>query len=211
MYYVYAIGKTEDLIEPFSKCYVGVTIDPERRWKNHTSSKYTVGEFIRTNNLSYEENMFIIYSGTEEKCFEMEEKYRPYPFIGLNEASGGKGGKTVYSEERNEKIREALTGRNMTWGDKVSQTRIDQGTGVGEKNPNAKTWILTSPDNVEYIIEGKLQNFCDERCLLSSALRYYKGKFVPPLTKSVGGYRAKSDDSKQKRINTIGWKLQTKG
>jgi hypothetical protein len=205
MYYLYAIGK--DIKEPYDQCYIGVTNNPLRRWENHKKSKYTVGEFIRTHELQFDKNFKILYTGSDEECFNLEEKYRPQPLMGLNESTGGKGGYTSYSEKRNKLISEKLKNRNMTWGNKVSKTRKEKSIAVGEKNPNAKTWIILDPSGNEYIITGKFNLFCEENNILASCLRYYRGKPVPPLSNTYGGYREKKPGTKKLRENTTNWIL----
>jgi predicted GIY-YIG superfamily endonuclease len=202
---VYVIGLSQDIVPPYLNCYVGVTNNLDRRWKYHAKSEYCVGRYIRKHNLVQNENMVVVFSGSEEDCFDREHQLRPLERIGLNEAVGGHGGFTLYSKERNDKISAALTGRKVTWIDKVVASR---GSYKGSKNPSAKKWRLVDPEGIEYHICGNLQEFCDERQLLVSSLTYYKGSPVPPIkSNGYGGYRAKSDSSKQKRENTSGWML----
>lgn len=204
-YIVYAIGLKEDLIPPYDKCYIGVTNKPERRWKVHCKSEYTVGKFIRKNSLTYENNMIIIFYGTSDECFAKELELRPLEFMGLNEASGGHGGKTVYTNGRNEKISKALKGRKVTWMSKVVESR---GSYVGCKNPRAKKWLIINPAGKEYIIHGNLQKFCENNNILNTVLYNNKGSVVPsPNYGGYGGYRPKSEDLKLKRENTSGWML----
>ena len=46
---------------------------------------------------------------------------------------------------------------------------------IGEKNPNARSWKLTSPTGEEYLIKGTLKQFCLENNLSYSTVRtsYY--------------------------------------
>jgi hypothetical protein len=207
-YMVYVIGLSNDITPPYHNCYIGVTKYLDSRWKGHEKSKYTVGRYIREHGLLQSDNMVVIFSGTEKECFDMEHDLRPIERMGLNEAAGGHGGFTSYSKERNEKISAALTGRKMTWMHKVVASR---GSYKGGNNPSAKDWLLIDPEGNEYCVYGNLQEFCNERQLLVSSLTHYKGKQVPPIkSNGYGGYRAKSEDSKQKRENTSGWMLCNK-
>ena len=207
MYSVYAIGKKEDLMPPYDNCYIGVTNDIDLRWNYHSKSKYRVGNTIRKHGLTLEENFVVLHSAVDDdECFLLENALRPEPNMGLNLAAGGCGGNTgAYTEERNMKMRAALKGRKLTWADKIVESRRSYS---GNGNPQAATWIVTSPAGEVFEIIGTFQSFCDEHNLLASCLRYYKGKEVPPLEKSFGGYRAKNEISKEKRINTIGWKCE---
>lgn len=192
---------------PFDRCYVGVTNNPERRWAAHVRNDYLVGRTIRKHSLTYEDNFQIVMEGSEKECFFTESKLRPEPGMGLNIATGGHGGDTgVYADvKRNQKISKALKGRPCTWMDKVVESR---GSYAGSKNPAAANWVITDPDGNMYNVCGSFQSFCDEHNLLASSLRYHKGAAVPPLEKKCGGYRAKNETSREKRINTIGWKCE---
>ena len=212
MYYVYVIGLEGSFIEPYRNCYVGVTNNLERRWKGHCRSTYTVGEFIREHYLSMETNMVVIFSGNEQECYDLEIKLRPFVYMGLNEAVGGKGGYTCGydNKERNLKISEAHKGKVVSseTKSKLSKTLIDSGVRKGKKNGRAKKWELISPSGEKYSVHGDLAQVCEEHKLLSSALTYYRNRCVPDINSNgFGGYRAKSKDSLEKRINTIGWIL----
>lgn len=101
MYYVYHISDTDNLDEG----YVGVTKSPEKRWKQHCFSEYTIGKTIRNNEWLFETHFKIIFEGTKEECFDFEKKLRPENFIGLNEAPGGFGGDVAELSERWKKER----------------------------------------------------------------------------------------------------------
>lgn len=207
-YFVYAIGKKGDLKEPYVNCYIGVTNNPELRFKSHARSTSKIGKFIREHDLKFRENFKIIFEGKSDDCFMIEEEMRPFPNMGLNVATGGCGGHTRYSEERNSKISDAMKGRDVTWGDKVSKTKLENGTHKGRKNPRAKKWYLTSPDGKCYDATGKLAQICEDLGLTMSILRKNLGKTVePPKMEGYGGFRPKSDDERKIRMNTVGWKL----
>lgn len=202
---VYAIGKKDDLVYPFSNCYIGVTKRLENRWKEHTKSNFLIGKYIRENKLNFLDNMIIVYHGDDDSCFAEEKKLRPYPFMGLNEAIGGHDGYTSYTEESKKKRSAALKGRKNTWMHKVVKSR---GSYEGKKNPAAKKWLIYNPSGDIFKIEGNLQKFCKENGLLSSCLRYYIGKNVPEISKNTyGGFRSKNEKSSILRQNTTSWKL----
>jgi len=207
MYYVYAIGLKKYIKEPYLSCYIGVTKDLEKRWNSHTKSKYTVGKFIRENALTFEDNMVILYKGDDRECYKMEEKYRPYPLMGLNEAQGGSGGYTSYSKERNKKISVAMKGRPRT--EEHTRKIVENRKSYNDSaNPNAKIWHLIDPQGKEYKVNGKFIKFCEENNLLHSCLMRYRGSKAPPINQNgYGGYRAKNEKSKFLRENTIGWIL----
>jgi hypothetical protein len=212
MCYVYVIGLKEDLSPPYHNCYVGVTINLDRRWNGHLKSKSTVGKFIRHFNLSIEENIITIFEGSREECFILENKLRPRPFMGLNEAAGGLGGDTgkYNSEDRNNKISNALKKykKTSTHIENMKKTWIENGARKGSKNGKAKKWVLTNPEGVIYYIHGDLDNTCKSLNILTSTLRYYRNQTVPEINiNGYGGYRAKTEESLIMRINTTGWSL----
>ena len=211
MYYLYAIG-TEDMLQPpYDRCYVGVTNNIDLRWKTHSRSLYTVGKFIRNYSLIQHQHMIVLFEGNEEECFDFESAYRPLPMMGLNEAVGGLGGYTSYTEDRSRKISEKHKGKPKPKDqvEKMRNTLIEKGTRKGEKNSQAKKWDLTSPTGMIYTINGNLSETCKRLNLLESALRYNKNTWVPnPNLNGYGGYRAKSKESFEMRMNTIGWCLK---
>lgn len=216
MYIVYVIGLPDDVHPPYNNCYVGVTSDKNKRWKLHKKSEYTVGRFIRHFNLTIDQHMHTIYEGSREDCFALEQTLRPRPFMGLNEAIGGCGGDTgihvpppkwAYTPERAKKISDALKGKKKT--KEHVQKIVENRDFSGINNPAAKHWVLFSPDGVRHYIHGNLRETCTTLNLLESSLRYHKGSVVPPakMKDSVGGYRAKSTTSLERRMNTEGWML----
>jgi len=107
--------------------YIGVSIDPSRRFTEHQSSKqrYRLHEEIKNNEseIIYD----IIYIGTEESCYDFEKELRPTIHIGWNLAAGGIGGTSgllkgvkkskpahnkgkPMSEEQKEHLRQIMTG-----------------------------------------------------------------------------------------------------
>jgi hypothetical protein len=203
-YFVYLIG---DSIEPG---YVGVTCNKPGRWKAHLYSSYPVSNYIRENNLSFsDELMKTLYQGTKEECFQLERQLRPYHNMGLNVAPGGHGGERIYTKERNKKISDALKGRTHSWGYKVSHTKRRLGTSAGKNNPRARLWKFTSPNGKSFVAKGNKQKFCDDNSILASCLVYYLGQTVPPFhNNGRGGFRAKNENSLQRRMNSVGWMLE---
>lgn len=202
----------EDLKDPWSNCYIGVTNDLCRRWAYHSKSIYTVGNFIRSKQLTKDQNMIIIASGSEEECFELEASLRPLPFIGLNEASGGRGGDTgSYTTERNQTISSKLKGRKIEWAEKISKTRKIKAVAVGKGNPNAKVWRLLKPCGTEVLVEGSFSDFCSQQNIMGNVMIKYMGTAVPPPSfGGYGGFRPKSTEHELRRQNTTGWLLVSK-
>lgn len=202
MCYVYAIGNSFDNLDD---CYIGVALDTKKRWMGHTRKQARLSSMIKTNNWSYELNMKVIFEGSVEECFSKEVELRPFPHIGLNIASGGCGGYTSYSTERNSKISKAHLNRDMTWGNKVSETRIKNGIAKGDKNPRALKWKLIDPNGNEIFLHGDFHSYCEENNLTWSVLKSNEGK---PVGEISSKFRDKGDVKiREKRVNTIGWTL----
>ena len=60
-YYVYCIGHKHDMIEPYDRCYIGVTHFIMRRWRNHLQSPFRVGNTIRKYSFTMEDNFAVIF------------------------------------------------------------------------------------------------------------------------------------------------------
>lgn len=226
--YLYAIGKEEDLHDPYDKCYIGVTSDLNTRWQQHKKSQYRLGEFIRRNDLTQNLNMRVVFEGDETECFMTEELMRPDWNMGLNIAKGGHGGRVCktyesgysfsgqeysrrYTHERNVRISKALESVPKTQSHKeaISKARSNSTATSGKNNGSAKKWRLTSPMGAVYNIHGTLKEECLNMNLLESALKRYIGSVVPePKYNGFGGYRPKTAESKVMRENTTGWSLE---
>ena len=106
LYYVYWIRLSE-YVNPFTEGYIGLTKNVKSRWRYHRRSKYIVGDMIRENksNIHYD---IITSVSTLEEAKDIENKYRPAPYIGWNIAKGGAGGYTRHFQERDKKSIEKL-------------------------------------------------------------------------------------------------------
>jgi hypothetical protein len=207
MYYVYAIGDPQKIaLQDYSECYIGVTNNLHNRWKNgHIKSKYPVAKAIYENSWQFETNMITIFSGEPKECFDLESKLRPLPLMGLNEASGGRGGHTKYTPERNKKISNALKGVAKNYGAKISEAMLKNESAKGAKNAKALKWILKNPNGVEYHLHGELFIFCKNNDLSANTLRMYLNQSVPNISPKYRDYG--NVQVRQIRNNTTGWAL----
>jgi hypothetical protein len=83
VYWIHLKGQT------WNEGYVGVSINPTRRFEEHKSYTDTIlAEAIKIHgdDLIYD----TIYCGTEISCYELEHKLRPEPYTGWNKARGGR-------------------------------------------------------------------------------------------------------------------------
>lgn len=91
--YLYWIRKDTDRCI-FTDGYIGITTDPEYRWKSHlytskiTNKNHRLYNSLRKNPEAF--NMQILVCTTVENCLELEHKLRPIKNIGLNHAEGGR-------------------------------------------------------------------------------------------------------------------------
>lgn len=84
--YVYWIHLTSHTWE---QGYIGVSIAPSRRFSEHRSYTNTILSHkihIHGDDIIYD----VIYCGTEDSCYELEEFLRPTPYTGWNKARGGR-------------------------------------------------------------------------------------------------------------------------
>lgn len=107
--------------------YIGVTKDPKKRLEAHKAKNPRIPK---------DAQMEIIYSGTRQECFELEENLRPQPKIGWNSAMGGKHGwKTGFghSDKTKEKLKRAWTDERK---EKASIWKAEQNRKLkGQKRP----------------------------------------------------------------------------
>ena len=85
----------------------------------------------------------------------------------LKQIARGGHGPIAHTEETKKKISKATKGKNNPMYGKTqsSHTRkliseSKKGKGVGSRNPNAKQWVLISPEGKKYHIEGTLKEKC---------------------------------------------------
>jgi predicted GIY-YIG superfamily endonuclease len=95
--FVYWIRKPEHT-DKYTQGYVGVTNNPERRWKEHTQQARLnthCNSYLENVICKYQENLVyeIIYLGEKIACYKLEKTLRPAPSIGWNLMSGGIMGK----------------------------------------------------------------------------------------------------------------------
>lgn len=127
--------------------YIGVSNNPKRRFLEHLNDSKVRNDknpfFGRVlKNHKSEVTQTIIFQGTEESCYSLEESLRPNRNIGWNANKGGskppsKLGWTP-SKSTLEKRSKSLTGipRTDTWRKKLSDAKIGGKNGMfGKKDP----------------------------------------------------------------------------
>lgn len=192
MHYLYWIHRKEH-DDPLSQGYIGISNNPERRLKEHSSSKFTkVGKII--NNSRCVELTVIKESTTLSEILNLELSYRPEPEIGWNQAQGGglppsnlglkrpaqsllmTGDKNpAKRESTRKKISQKLKGRvSPTKGSSRPEHSIIMSSKVGESYPKFKGWYVVPhgrfasyKEAVELspqkISIGSLYNWCVKR------------------------------------------------
>lgn len=91
-YYVYHIAPTGE--ENLSKGYIGITVDPDRRWKAHkrkvhNGGTHNVYDFIRQVGLDNVEFRVVEEYHDIHEAYAREEELRPTVYMGWNESIGG--------------------------------------------------------------------------------------------------------------------------
>lgn len=113
--YLYWIRKNTDT-DIFTEGYVGVTINPDARWKSHLYYAKTNKRNHKLYNAlrkSEDFSMQIIVCSNVDYCLNLENKLRPLTNIGLNHAEGGRATQQGrldynYSSDVKQKISEGV-------------------------------------------------------------------------------------------------------
>lgn len=122
---IYKITNTKN-----NKCYIGLTINTaEKRFKKHLSMVYSNGcSALYSAFKKYSIDNFIIStieeSDDRDKLMVLEsfyiDKFKTLSPMGYNLTTGGEN--CNISNSTKEKIRNAMKGREVTWGNKVSKS-----------------------------------------------------------------------------------------
>jgi hypothetical protein len=79
MSFVYWVFEdTDRFVFPHDSGYVGVSEDPEKRWRE-----------VRIAKKAPKARLVVLYEGTREECLRRERRWRPHPRIGWNIYRGG--------------------------------------------------------------------------------------------------------------------------
>jgi group I intron endonuclease len=175
-YYVYIhVNKSN------SKRYVGITCQqPNNRWKNgngYKSSPHFYNSILKYGWDNFD-HLIIAEQLSEEEAKTMEKQLiKQFNTLdknyGYNQTEGGEGSsgfkhtlktrkkmseiaknKTV-SEETKEKMSKSMTGRKITWSDKISKSHI------GDKNPSARP-VVQLNSNYELINEFSCERYAEQ-------------------------------------------------
>lgn len=159
MYCVYHIGMVGD--HDTSKGYIGVTSDYQRRKGHHCQHVrrkdfrqplYKFLDEVGLDNVEFN----IIFTGTKEECYKLEETLRPDFDIGWNTTPGGSDKR--YSRERvtvdGVEYMSIQKAKEATGYDYLTLKKIQKGIEVfkvysGADNVNSKPVTLTHPNTGE--------------------------------------------------------------
>lgn len=153
--------------EDVSQGYIGVTRNIEARTRSHRHSKM----------LTSDREVVIIYRGTKEDCYNLEEELRPTDGIGWNVGKGGY--KTAGLIKQGQRLSVATEVKS---GDRLSPD-TEFKTGMTPHNKGkGKDYLLISP-NGEVVLVTCLSDFCKDNNLTAANIRkvakgerhYHKG------------------------------------
>jgi predicted GIY-YIG superfamily endonuclease len=103
--------------------YVGVSGNFDKRLEAHKIGNGNRNVFEAFKVQDYV-TIEIVLEGSEEECYNYEQQLRPTPFIGWNIAEGGSRPPSPKGDrDRAAKAAKSLKGREITWGDKISEAR----------------------------------------------------------------------------------------
>ena len=172
-----------------SQGYVGVSNNPNRRFNEHLNVSKTSNDknpFFSRIIQKYSNTLIqtILFQGTEEACYLLEEQLRPVKNIAWNANKGGfkPPSKTGWkpSMETLEKRSKSLKGiaRSNTWCENLSKAKRGSKNGMfGKKIP--------CPDYKKIlIIQSKNQNRIDKLILLFELLN--SGETIRNISKLTG-------------------------
>lgn len=110
--YVYWIYN-EECVSPETCGYIGVTYDPDSRFRSHQK---------KNKKIPNDSKIMILFEGTREECFQREYNYRPKANIGWNNAVGGSHGWRLgftHSDETKTKMK-------AKWTDERKEEHIER-------------------------------------------------------------------------------------
>jgi group I intron endonuclease len=155
MAYVYWIHLPNQNIK--TDGYVGVTVNIKRRWNEHKSRTLdkTKCVHLRKSIEKYGSDLIfeVLFEGSEEGCYQLEEYFRPSIDIGWNIVSGGVRPQT--SEKQKEAARKANKGRVRTQEEKEKVSKSRMGKYSGKDSPVAvKVLCVTTGDIFDTVKQG---------------------------------------------------------
>lgn len=150
VYHIRVVGETDVM-----QGYIGVTSDIKRRRREHKCA----------GRLCDGREYVILFTGSKEECYALEEKLRPHDNIGWNTGKGGyrKAG-NIEKGERISIATEIKKGQHLSVATefKKGMTPYNKGTG--------KDYIFTSPDGEEFLVTC-ITDFCKEHNLTPQNMR----------------------------------------
>jgi hypothetical protein len=110
--YVYHIQDPNNLSIEYG--YIGIVKASKgiyKRYREHANCKRNMRHHIKENNVTYDDHVKIIFTGTLNECYQKESELRPKQNMGWNLASGGGG--PYYGVENISKLRSDIQTKRM--------------------------------------------------------------------------------------------------
>jgi len=217
-FFIYIIGSTHQLRQPYDTCYMYYGDNMEVEWNRCSNADSKIGRYIRMNNLSFDKNFMVIHFGSFDQCREIYKQNRPVHGLGLNDEADEEHYKKKVSNWKapTKKPWEMTREEYKAWEKRQSGENLGKGKGFnfkGQLNPNAVIWKITDPEGNETIIEGGIRNYCNEHNISEFTLKDHLGDVIqePNYSSDNGqcnGYIPKSEELHKRRLNTVGFKLE---
>lgn len=140
VYWIHLPNQTDITVDG----YVGVSNNPKRRLLQHMTDSKIQNPFFSRVLKKHAQDIVqtIIFQGTEEGCYSLEESMRPFKNIGWNANKGGNSPPSkkgwIPSDSTREKWSLAFKGRIMdsSWKENLSISKIGEKNGMfGKKSP----------------------------------------------------------------------------
>jgi hypothetical protein len=169
----------EEHTDPETQGYVGVTGNPEKRYREHLKeSKKDSPKNIhlaRAMN-KHQVKTTLLFHGTKVACYELEFDLRPARNIGWNIQKGGK----IHTDENIRKRSNSLSGRNFS---PLHKERLTESK-MGNKNPMYGVKYEMPQTRIDSIKNTKNKNKFD---IVKKAIQLISdGKSVPEIVRDLG-------------------------
>lgn len=145
MHYIYWIHHP-DHTDPYTEGYIGLSNQPDKRFKAHTTNTASVGsKYLREMSDSDKallSHTILAKCSSLEEARELEQKYRPSPNIGWNIKKGGGVSPDCTGRVHTEETKRAIGSKNAIT--KSTRTYVSPFKGVTNRHSDATKALIGS-------------------------------------------------------------------